>query len=97
MKALTMAADGIDGRELGIVGECQYALAAGQIYRRPASHAGSYGGWRWECAQDHPGRYPSLPHMSELAALIAAAARADDPWARTFRNVTGRELREPGA
>lgn len=52
--------DGLSGRDLGIIGDAQYALAGGEIYRRPASHAGSYGGWRWECSEEQARRYPQV-------------------------------------
>lgn len=74
MTTLTMIHHGIEGRLLGIVGACEYALASdGQIYRRRADEAGTYGGWRWECATAHPGQSAD-PIMAELAALIAGAS-----------------------
>ena len=68
---LTIFSDGIAGRDLGIIGECQYALADdGQVYRRRAGEAGSYGGWRWECSGAHPARLVSDPMMAKIAAAL---------------------------
>ena len=68
---LTIFRDGIAGRDLGIIGECQYALADdGQVYRRRADEAGSYGGWRWECSSYHPALIVSDPMMAKIAAAL---------------------------
>jgi hypothetical protein len=70
--SLTANADGINGRDLGIIGGYQYALSAdGEVYRRRASEAGTYGGWRWECGADHPARYPVNAAMVTLANILA--------------------------
>ena len=69
---LTAKIDGINGRNLGIIDEHQYALSVdGEIYRRRASEAGTYGGWRWECGADHPARYPVNAAMVALARILA--------------------------
>jgi hypothetical protein len=70
--------DGLSGADLGVVGECQYALSfvgrlAADVWRRPASQVGTYGGWRWECASSHPARFPGVPLMVELAGRIESA------------------------
>ena len=69
---LTSINDGINGRNLGIIDEHQYALSTdGEIYRRRANEAGTYGGWRWECGADHPARYPVNAAMVTLANILA--------------------------
>jgi hypothetical protein len=73
MRVLTQKFDGIDGADLGIHGEWQFAWVGTtpfrfghdtHIYRRRASEAGTYGGWRWECYVEHalnnPTIYPGL-------------------------------------
>lgn len=61
MKQLTMLADGVEGADLGVYGEWQYALRADdQVLRRRASDEGTYGGWRWECSIEHARRNPTL-------------------------------------
>ena len=74
---LTMIKDGISGRDLGVIGEHQYALSVdGEIYRRRSNEAGTYGGWRWECGADHPARYPVNAVMVTLANILANEATA---------------------
>jgi hypothetical protein len=73
--------DGLAGFDLGIVGECQYALSfrdnpAGDVFRRRASDVGTYGGWRWESSSSHPAQHPADPLMSALATRIAATFQA---------------------
>ncbi len=74
--SLTEAKDGKDALDLGVIGEAQYALVlvSGNIYRRPASHVGTYGGWRWEDSADHVVSYREA--FPELARRVEAAARA---------------------
>jgi hypothetical protein len=61
VKLLTMLKDGVDGRDLGVIGASQYAITdAGDIMRRRAADLGTYGGWRWECSATHARFYPVL-------------------------------------
>ena len=59
MTQLDYYKDGINAVDLGVIGECQYALdfmgqMAANVWRRKASEVGTYGGWRWECGSSHP-------------------------------------------
>jgi len=69
---LTMTGDGVDGTDLGVIGEAQYALTKdGQVMRRRADEAGTYGGWRWQADAEHVQRTrASLPDMEAIAAAI---------------------------
>lgn len=79
--ALDYARDGLNGYTLGVIGEAEYALgicptiipgvAGGEVFRRPASHSGTYGGWRWECGASHPAKFQDVPLMAELARRLA--------------------------
>jgi len=62
------------GVDLGVIGACQYLLVpqAHAVYRRPATDVGTYGGWRWECADTHPAQYATVGIYAPLAARIAA-------------------------
>lgn len=54
MTYLSLYRDGLVGIDLGVFGECQYAITFdGQMMRRKASEFGTYGGWRWECSSGH--------------------------------------------
>jgi hypothetical protein len=71
--------DGIEAVYLGQHGTFEYAVTEssarvtgtpGEVYRRPASHFGSYGGWRWEASVDHVLRYASqYPGVAEAVAV----------------------------
>lgn len=72
--------DGIEGTDLGVIGDAQYMISDMlQVYRRPASHIGTYGGWRWECSDIHPAQYSSLPIMREMLHRIRFVRKMD--WA----------------
>jgi hypothetical protein len=76
MRKLENHIDGIDGVDLGVHGQCQYALESPilgpvQVYRRPRSHEGTYGGWRWECSAMH-----AILHRSVHPTLVDAIERA---------------------
>jgi hypothetical protein len=88
MTALRQHVDGIEGIDLGVIGESQYALASGEVYRRKASEVGTYGGWRWECSADHPRQYAShdMPVLASLTVRIALAAKQS-----SVSPATGRE------
>lgn len=67
--------DGINAINLGVIGECQYALAyvgklKSDVFRRKASEVGTYGGWRWECSSTHPGNCAG--HGNEIMDALAA-------------------------
>jgi len=64
---LTTTRDGLNGLSLGVHGGSEWARAGGDIFRRPEGHAGTYGGWRWECSVDHASRYPTLFPAAVLA------------------------------
>jgi hypothetical protein len=71
--ALTLNQDGVEAVDLGVVGECQYALGSASVWRRKACEVGTYGGWRWECDRTHPARHASVPLMAELAERMSHA------------------------
>lgn len=72
MNKLTMLKDGVDGTDLGIIEHSQYTLTPkGDIMRRKASEAGSYGGWRWEMTLEHASHFPII-HMQVLTAINQA-------------------------
>lgn len=81
MKSLSLMTDGINGADLGVLGECQYAVGImpdgdmPSVYRRRASDVGTYGGWRWECSTLHPFQNLRAPLMAELAERLTAASR----------------------
>jgi len=72
MKDFCGLAEGVD---LGIHDGNQYAIVpSGNVYRRPATHAGTYGGWRWESDATHLLRYPTLwPSLADALREIAAS------------------------
>ena len=83
MTTLSMLRDGINAIDLGVVGECQYAVSVlpvgdsgilADIFRRNASYVGTYGGWRWECGSRHPEQYPNDPILLEVSERIQALA-----------------------
>ena len=74
--------DGLNGHDLGVIGDFQYALTyhnlrPAEVYRRPAGMRGTYGGWRWECGAGFPVQYATiLPEtFGVLAERIQGAPR----------------------
>lgn len=69
MNNFTMLKDGVDGIDLGVIEHSQYALTpVGDIMRRRAADAGTYGGWRWEMTLEHATHFPVI-HMQVLTAV----------------------------
>jgi hypothetical protein len=67
----TMLKDGVDGYDLGVIESAQFALTPrGEIMRRRADEAGTYGGWRWECSASHVLRAPVSVFPGELRTAI---------------------------
>lgn len=68
---LSLHRDGFAGKALGAFDGFEYAQHFDDIYRRPATHAGTYGGWRWECTVEHAQRYAKeIPLWREVIAQI---------------------------
>lgn len=69
---LSMLRDGMDGVDLGAIGEAQYALGAdGEVYRRRGDEAGTYGGWRWQFKASHAAQYRKDPLLGAIAERVA--------------------------
>lgn len=69
---LSMLKDGLDGVDLGTIGEAQYALGAdGEVYRRRGDEAGTYGGWRWQFKASHAAQYRKDPLLGAIAERVA--------------------------
>jgi hypothetical protein len=65
-----------DDAILGVIGDAEYALVRGDVYRRPAAHAGTYGGWRWECTLEHAKLYPTVYPNGEIVERVTVDNRA---------------------
>lgn len=89
--------DGVSAYDLGVIGEAQYAIDtvrvgrrrfSGNIWRRAASHVGTYGGWRWESSSKHPFVHRSVALNAALASRIEALKLAvvvgDVDWLHRF-------------
>ena len=74
-QALRQDTDGLEAIDSLVDGAWQYALTRrGEIMRRPAAYARSYGGWRWECSLSTCLHYPSVyPALVARFAPLAAA------------------------
>ena len=79
---LVMPRDGLDGIDLGVMRDVQYAVSLNDgaphgLLKRPSYFIGTYGGWQWECSVQHAARYPEHACLAQLALYLDTVLASD--------------------